>query len=60
MLKKLLICFMYVSLSGCSILTLPILIVDTAVGIVKLPIKAIDKTIDAINDDGDENNDDDE
>jgi len=54
MLNKLLICLMLTWLSGCTLLTLPLVVVDAAVGIVKLPITAVDKVVDAVNDDEEE------
>ena len=54
MFKKLLICLMLAGLGGCTILSIPLAVVDTAAGIVKLPITAIDSAIDAINEDEDE------
>ena len=50
MLKKLMICLVLACLGGCSLLTLPIVIVDTAVGVATLPIKAVGKVVDAVND----------
>jgi hypothetical protein len=54
MFNKLLLCFMLAGLGGCTLLTLPLVVVDTAVGIVKLPITAVDKVVDAVNDDEEE------
>ena len=54
MFKKITICLLLSCLSGCTLLTLPLLVVDTAVGIVKLPITAVDKIVDAVNDDDEE------
>ena len=54
MFKKLLICLMLAGLGGCTILSIPLAVVDTAAGIVKLPITAVDSVIDAVNDDDDE------
>ena len=54
MLNKLLLCLMLTWLGGCTLLTLPLVVVDTAVGIVKLPITAVDKVVDAVNDDEEE------
>lgn len=54
MLNKLFICMLLIGLGGCTLLTLPIAVVDTAVGVVKLPITAVDSVIDAVNDDEDE------
>lgn len=54
MLKKLMICFVLCCLGGCTLLTLPLVVVDTAVGIVKLPITAVDSVIDSVNGDEDE------
>jgi hypothetical protein len=50
MLNKLLLCFMLAGLGGCTLLTLPLVVVDTAVGIAKLPITAVGKVVDAVND----------
>ena len=54
MFKKLMFCLMLSCLGGCSILTLPLVVVDTAVGVATLPIKAVGKVVDAVNDDEDE------
>ena len=54
MFKKLLICLMIAGLGGCTLLSIPLAVVDTAAGIVKLPITAVDSVIDAINEDEDE------
>jgi hypothetical protein len=54
MFKKLLICLMLSVLGGCTLLSIPLAVVDTAAGIVKLPITAVDSVIDAVNDDDDE------
>ena len=54
MFKKLLICLMLTCVAGCTLLTIPVAVVDTAAGIVKLPITAVDSVIDAVNDDEDE------
>ena len=57
MFKKFLICLILASLGGCTILSIPLAVVDTAAGIVKLPITAVDSVIDAINEDEDEDED---
>ena len=54
MFKKLMICLMLSGLGGCTLLSIPLAVVDTAAGIVKLPITAVDSVIDAVNDDEDE------
>jgi hypothetical protein len=54
MLNKLLLCFMLAGLGGCTLLTLPLVVVDTAVGIATLPITAVGKVVDAVNDDEEE------
>jgi hypothetical protein len=54
MLKKLLLCFMLAGLGGCTLLTLPLVVVDTAVGVATLPIKVVGKVVDAVNDDEEE------
>lgn len=54
MYKKLMICLMLSGLGGCTLLSIPLAVVDTAAGIVKLPITAVDSLIDAVNDDEDE------
>jgi hypothetical protein len=54
MLNKLIICLMLTCLSGCTLLTLPLVVVDTAVGVASLPIKAVGKVVDAVSDDEDE------
>lgn len=54
MLNKLFICMLLIGLGGCTLLSIPVAIVDTAAGIVKLPITAVDSVIDAVNDDEDE------
>jgi hypothetical protein len=54
MLKKLLFCFMLAGLGGCTLLTLPLVVVDTAVGVATLPIKVVGKVVDAVNDDEEE------
>ncbi|MFL2530259.1 MAG: hypothetical protein ACJ0QY_06175 [Porticoccaceae bacterium] len=54
MFKKLLICLMIAGLGECTLLSIPLAVVDTAAGIVKLPITAVDSVIDAINEDEDE------
>jgi hypothetical protein len=51
MFNKLLLCFMLAGLGGCTLLTLPLVVVDTAVGIATLPITAVGKVVDAVNDD---------
>ena len=45
---------MFFGLGGCTLLTLPLLVVDTAVGVVKLPITAVDSVIDSVNGDDEE------
>ena len=57
MFNKLLICLILSALAGCTLLTIPLVVVDTAAGIVKLPITAVDSVIDAINEDEDEDED---
>lgn len=54
MLKKLMVCFMLSALGGCTLLSIPVAVVDTAAGIVKLPITAVDSVIDAVNGEEDE------
>jgi len=54
MYKKLIICFLFTSLGGCTLLSIPLAVVDTAAGIVKLPITAVGKAVDAVNDDEEE------
>jgi hypothetical protein len=54
MLNKLLLCLMLAGLGGCTLLTLPLVVVDTAVGVATLPIKAVGKVVDAVNDDEEE------
>ena len=54
MFKKLMICLMLSGLGGCTLLSIPVAVVDTAAGIVKLPITAVDSVIDAVNGDEDE------
>jgi hypothetical protein len=54
MLKKLMICCMLSCHGGCTLLSIPVAVVDTAAGIVKLPITAVDSVIDAVNGDEDE------
>lgn len=54
MLNKLLLCFMLAGLCGCTLLTLPLVVVDTAVGVATLPITAVGKVVDAVNDDEEE------
>ena len=54
MLKKLMICCMLSCLGGCTLLSVPVAVGDTAAGIVKLPITAVDSVIDAVNGDEDE------
>jgi hypothetical protein len=51
MFKKLTICLVLSCLGGCTLLTLPLVVVDTAVGIATLPITAVGKVVDAVNDD---------
>ena len=51
MYKKLMICLMLSGLGGCTLLSIPLAVVDTAAGIVKLPITAVDSVFDAVNDD---------
>lgn len=41
-------------LGGCTLLTLPLVVVDTAVGVAKLPITAVGKVVDAVNEDDEE------
>ncbi|MGB0459422.1 MAG: hypothetical protein ACPH7H_06665 [Porticoccaceae bacterium] len=54
MFKKFMVCLMLLGLGGCTLLSIPLAVVDTAAGIVKLPITAVDSVIDAVNDDEDE------
>jgi hypothetical protein len=54
MFKKLTICLVLSCLGGCTLLTLPLVVVDTAVGIATLPITAVGKVVDAVNDDEEE------
>ncbi len=54
MFKKLTICLVLFCLGGCTLLTLPLVVVDTAVGIATLPITAVGKVVDAVNDDEEE------
>jgi hypothetical protein len=54
MFKKLMICLMLSGLGGCTLLSIPLAVVDTAAGIVKLPITAVDSVIDAVNDEDEE------
>lgn len=54
MLKKIMICLVLAGLGGCTLLTLPLVVVDTAVGVATLPIKAVGKVVDAVNDDDEE------
>jgi hypothetical protein len=54
MLNRLFICLLLIGLGGCSLLTLPLVVVDTAVGVATLPIKAVGKVVDAVNDDEEE------
>mgnify|MGYP003333836028 FL=1 len=54
MFKKLTICLLLSCLGGCTLLTLPLVVVDTAVGVATLPIKAVGKVVDAVNDDDEE------
>ena len=51
MIKKLMIGLISLGLGGCTLLSIPVAVVDTAAGIVKLPITAVDSVIDAVNDD---------
>ncbi|MCS5586896.1 MAG: hypothetical protein NZ697_00220 [Porticoccaceae bacterium] len=48
MFKKLLLLITLTGLSGCSILGLPIAVVDTAASIISMPIKAVGKAADAV------------
>ena len=41
MFKKLMVCLMLLGLGGCTLLSIPLAVVDTAAGIVKLPITAV-------------------
>ena len=54
MLNKLLLSLMLAGLGGCTLLTLPLVVVDTAVGVATVPIKAVGKVVDAVNDDEEE------
>jgi len=54
MFKKLIICLMLSCLGGCTLLSIPLAVVDTAAGIAKLPITAVSKVVDTVNDDGDD------
>jgi hypothetical protein len=54
MFKKFMICLVLSCLGGCTLLTLPLVVVDTAVGVATLPIKAVGKVVDAVNDDEEE------
>lgn len=53
MIKKTLLLITVALFSGCTLLSIPVAVVDTAAGIVKLPITAVDSVIDAVNDDED-------
>ena len=48
------ICCMLSCLGGCTLLSIPVAVVDIAAGIVKLPITAVDAVMDAVNGDEDE------
>jgi len=54
MLNRLFICLLLTCLGGCTLLTLPLVVVDTAVGVATLPITAVGKVVDAVNDDEEE------
>ena len=54
MFNKLLLCLMLAGLGGCTLLSIPLAVVDTAAGIVKLPITAVGSVVDAVNEDEDE------
>lgn len=45
---------MLAGLGGCTILSVPLAVVDTAAGIVKLPITAVGSVVDAVNGDDDD------
>jgi hypothetical protein len=54
MFKKLILLVGVFGLSGCTLATLPVTITDTAASIVKMPISAIGKVVDAVSNDSDE------
>jgi hypothetical protein len=54
MFKKLMVFLMLLGLGGCTLLSIPLAVVDTAASIVKLPITAVDSVIDAVNDEDEE------
>jgi hypothetical protein len=54
MFNKLILCFMLAGLGGCTLLSVPLAVVDTAAGIVKLPITAVGSVVDAVNGDDDD------
>ena len=45
---------MLAGLGGCTLLSVPLAVVDTAAGIVKLPITAVGSVVDAVNGDDDD------
>jgi hypothetical protein len=56
-LKKLLIICLAVALSGCTLITLPIAVVETTASIIEVPISAVGSVADAVSG-GDEDEDD--
>lgn len=57
MFKKLILLIGAFGLSGCTLATLPVTITDTATSIVKMPISAIGKVVDAVSNDSDDDSD---
>jgi|GEM_PF-1621846 len=54
MFKKLLVLITCAWLSGCTLIGLPIAVIETAASVVKMPISVIGKVADAVNNDDEE------
>lgn len=54
MFNKIVFVMAFVGLSGCTLLSIPVAVVETTAGIVKMPITAVGKVADAFNGDDEE------
>jgi len=51
MFKKLLLLITFSGLCGCTLLSIPVAVVETAASVVKVPISVVGKVADAVNGD---------
>ena len=51
MCKKIILLMAFTGLYGCTLLSIPVAVVETAAGVVKIPITVVGKVVDAVNDD---------